>query len=89
VIGLHRRLKAVLAREVEDGMLLLDTESDRIHQLNQTASFIWKTCDEAASSEEIAALLAKQFDIDEAVAARDVIEMLSKLRSLNLIVDGN
>ena len=86
--GLRRRRKAVLAREVEDGMLLLDTESERIHQLNQTASFIWKTCDEVDSSEEIAALLAKQFDIDEGVAARDVIEMLSKLRSLNLIVDG-
>jgi hypothetical protein len=62
---LRRRLKAVMAREVDDGVLLLDTESDRIHQLNQTASFIWSRCDEVASAEEIAVLLAKEFGIDE------------------------
>ena len=85
---LRKRLKAVMAREMADGVLLLDTESDQIHQLNQTASFIWSRCDEVASAEEIGALLAKEFGIGEDVAVRDVLEMLSRLRALNLIVEA-
>ena len=77
-----------MAREVDDGVLLLDTESDQIHQLNQTASFIWSRCDEVASAEEIAALLAREFGIDVDVATRDVLEMLSRLQALNLVVEA-
>jgi hypothetical protein len=77
-----------MTREVDDGVLILDTESAQIHQLNPTASFIWSRCDEVDSAEEIATLLTKQFDIDEGVAARDVIEILGKLQSLNLVVEG-
>jgi hypothetical protein len=36
----------------------------------------------------MAALLAKEFSIDEDVAARDVLEMLSRLRALNLVVEA-
>jgi PqqD family protein of HPr-rel-A system len=77
-----------MTREVDDGVLILDTESAEIHQLNSTASFIWSRCDEVASAEEIAALLAKEFSIDEDVAARDVLEILSRLRALNLVVEA-
>jgi hypothetical protein len=85
---LRRRLQAVMTREVDDGVLLLDTESQQIHQLNQTASFIWSRCDEAASAEEIAALVAKEFSIDEAAARIDVLAILSQLRALNLVVEA-
>jgi hypothetical protein len=77
-----------MAREVDDGVLLLDTESDQIHQLNHTASFIWSRCDEVASAEEIAALLAREFGVDVDVATRDVLEMLSRLQALNLVVEA-
>jgi len=76
-----------MVREVDDGVLLLDTESDQIHQLNHTASFIWSRWDQAKSIEEIAALLAKEFEVDEELAARDVTEMLTRLRALNLVVE--
>jgi hypothetical protein len=75
-----------MVREVDREILLLDTESDQIHQLNQTASFIWRRCDEAASAEEIAALLATEFEVEEDTALKDVVEVLGKLRALNLIL---
>lgn len=85
---LRKRLAAVMVREVDRDILLLDTESDHIHQLNQTASFIWRSCDGASSAEEIAGLLAKEYEVEKHVALKDVIETLSSLRALNLFVDA-
>ena len=36
---------AVISREIDDELLVLDTESNRIHQLNRTAGVIWRLCD--------------------------------------------
>ena len=76
-----------MVRDVDHDVLLLDTESDLIHQLNQTASFIWRKCDEAPSVTEIAELLATEFDVEVHIALRDVVETLSRLKALNLIVE--
>ena len=67
--SLRRRFEGVMVREVDDGVLLLDTESNQIHQLNQTAKFIWNACDEAVSVEQITTLLAEQFNVETNVAA--------------------
>jgi hypothetical protein len=85
--GLQRRLGALIERELEDGVLLLDTESGRIHQLNETAGFIWRRCQGAATPAEIASSMAQEYGVDHAVAARDVEELLAKLKALSLVVD--
>ena len=64
--------------------MLLDAESDQIHQLNSTARFIWQRCDGKQSAEEIADLLASEFAVELRVALKDVIETLGKLQTLNL-----
>jgi coenzyme PQQ synthesis protein D (PqqD) len=84
---LRRRREGILAREVVDDMLLLDTESGEIHQLNETASFIWRNCEEALSIEGLAAVLASAFDVSHDVATRDVAEALRRMRALNLLVE--
>ena len=85
---LRKRLDAVMVREVEPEVLLLDTEADQIHQLNQTASFIWRRCEEVGSAEELAALVAAEFDVGYDLILKDVVETLDRLRALNLIVDA-
>lgn len=85
---IRKKLAGVTIREVDRDLLLLDTETQRIHQLNATASFIWRCCDEAASAEEIAGLLAAEYAVDEHIALRDVAETLRQLRELSLLVDG-
>jgi Coenzyme PQQ synthesis protein D (PqqD) len=83
---LRRRREDVIVRKVGHDVLVLDIESDRIHQLNQTAGFIWQRCEEAPSVGEIASLLAIEFDVGHDEAVKDVLETLSRLRELNLIV---
>jgi hypothetical protein len=85
VTGLRKRLSGFMVRETNGEYLLLDTESDRIHQLNRTASLIWRGCDGAASPEEIAAILAKEFDVAEDKALADVVKTLEKLRSIGAL----
>ena len=82
---LRKRLDALTVREVEDELLLLDTESNRIHQLNRTASQIWRRCD-IASPDSIAAELVREYDVDEEQALSDVVHTLESFRSLNLVV---
>ena len=86
--ALRKRLEGLVVREVDDGTLLLDMAANQIHQLNQTAGFIWSKCDEAASVDEIAASLARRFDVGKDIAMRDVSEILRRFRTLNLIEEA-
>jgi hypothetical protein len=85
---LRKRAESLVAREFGDGILLLDMEAAQIHQLNTTAGFIWRHCDGVASAADIAALLAREYEVEEGAAARDVEMALSELRALNLVVEG-
>jgi hypothetical protein len=84
---LRRRIDGVMIRQVVGDILLLDTESGQIHQLNETAGFIWRRCEDAPSVEGIAELLAMEFEVRQDIALKDVAETLSKLRALNLVVE--
>lgn len=84
--SLRRRESGLAIREVNGEVLVLDTESDKIHQLNRTASFIWHKCGEVESEADIAALLASEFDVEEHIALKDVAETLIRLRALKLIM---
>lgn len=75
----------MVVREVDGEVLVLDTRSNRIHQLNATASLIWRGCREGREPARIASELAVKFDVDEETALRDVHETMSKLRALELL----
>jgi hypothetical protein len=85
---LRKRMSDLIAHEVNGEVLLLDSESQQLHQLNPTASFIWHSCDSVDSPEEMAALLVQEFGIDETTAMNDVLDLLSKLRALRLAEDA-
>ena len=82
-----RRTSGVMVREIEGEVLVLDTEADKIHQLNITASYIWNRCDGSTPINEIAEALAKDFDIGHDEATKDVIDTVAALKKQNLIVE--
>jgi hypothetical protein len=85
---LRKRPGSIFVREVADGLLLLDMEAARIHQLNATAGFIWRQCDGVTSAADIAAAVEKEYEVEQGAAARDVEMALMKLRELDLVVEG-
>jgi len=88
VNAIRPKLTGVTVRPVEDELLLLNTETQRIHQLNPTASLIWRCCGEAASEHEIACLLAAKYAVDEDIALKDVAETLRQFHELGLVVEA-
>jgi Coenzyme PQQ synthesis protein D (PqqD) len=83
----RRRPDGIMARQVVDDILLLDAVSGQIHQLNRTAAFIWRKCEEASSAEGIAELLEAEFDVGHDRAVKDVLDALNRLQRLNLVVE--
>ena len=82
------RRKGLLVREVGGEVLVLDTVADRIHQLNISASIIWRMHDQGTTVEQIARSLASQFDVDETMVQSDVQETLTQFRDLDLIASA-
>lgn len=75
-------------RVVEGEMVVMDKESEQIHQLNQTASFIWQLCDGDHDRKQIAEELAAAFEIDSVTAEADVADTLNKLEEIGLLVSS-
>ena len=84
---LVKRREGLILRRIQHELLLLDMEFNKIHQLNETASFIWDACQQVSDEVEIAKLLAQKYYVEEHVALNDVSVMVGKLRELNLLVD--
>jgi hypothetical protein len=88
VSALRRRLDGVVTCDMDSDLLLLDAETDQIHQLNATATFIWRHVEEAPSPELLAGLLVDAFEVDEQVALRDVFDTLTRFSALKLVEVG-
>lgn len=73
-------------RTVEGEMVVVDPESEKIHQLNETASFIWQRCDGDHDRQQIAEELATAFEVDAETAEQDVAQALEKLEEIGLLV---
>jgi hypothetical protein len=66
-------------------MVVLDRRTERIHQLNTTASFVWDHCDGDRSVGEIADGIMEAFDVDSSTAAQDVAEIVKQFADLGLL----
>ena len=73
-------------REVEGEVVIISPEDSVLHELNETASFIWKLSTGKHTAEEIAGRMAGQFDVDSATALADSCEMLNHLEQKKLLV---
>jgi hypothetical protein len=72
---------------IDGETVILDRRSGRIHQLNETASFIWARCDGQLSMVDIGTHLAEAFDVAPAGAAHDVAATIDLFGELGLL-DG-
>jgi len=81
-----KRRDGLILRKVHQDLLLLDTEFNQIHQLNETARFIWENWEQVPDPVEIARLLAQKFDVEEQVVLNDVSAIVGRLQELNLLV---
>lgn len=75
----------VLREELDDWALLFDPDTGGVIGINPVGVAIWKKLDGTRGIQEIAALLADEFDVGPADLARDVEGFLQDLSGRSLI----
>jgi PqqD family protein of HPr-rel-A system len=73
------------AHEVDDGLVVYQGVSDRVHYLNATAAVVYELCDGKHSEEEIVALVGEAWDLDEP-PRQEVETCLEQLRAEGVVV---
>ncbi len=77
------RKEGLVIQEMPDEVLVFDLETNKAHCLNQTAAFVWKTCDGKNSVAEITKLLGNQSGTN---VPEDLVWLaLDQLKKENLI----
>lgn len=72
-------------REIDGETIILDRHSEKIHQLNVTASYIWNLCDGATSIEDIIKAVAEHFGMPIADIEQEVRRCILQLQDLGLV----
>jgi hypothetical protein len=73
-------------QRVEGESILVDTASERVHQLNEVGTSILDRCDGTRTVRRIVADIIEQYDVPDATATRDATEPLDTMKTLGIVV---
>lgn len=76
-----------VAWRVYDGEAFMISSGNIIHVLNETATDVWMFLEENKTTGEVAAMLAKRYEVDEGTAEKDALELLNDLKNKELVVE--
>lgn len=77
--------KQIVATIFDDGDgVLVDLETKRYYQLNETAMIVWDGLENGSTVADIADQFTSKFEVDQEHAVNSVERILMKFRSLNL-----
>jgi hypothetical protein len=84
--SLHKLKSKFVARNIGNELILVPltanvAQMNEIFTLNETGKFIWENINDNSTVLEIENLMIKTFDIDSAIAKRDIELFLSKLET--------
>lgn len=74
-----RKNERIAWRIIEEEGILVDPDQSEVIHLNEVAALIWKLVDGKRTVAEIVCGVCEEFDVDEAIAERDVREFLDRL----------
>jgi hypothetical protein len=76
-------------REVDGAVVIISPEDSVLHELNETASLVWKEADGTRTAQQIAERLAEEYQVEQATALADTIELVAHLAQKKLLVCGS
>ncbi len=74
-----------LSAEIDGELVIMSVSEGKYVGLNGIATAVWRRLGRPVRVAELCAVLARDYEGDAAVIARDVQEMLTRLRDLGLI----
>jgi len=77
--------KQIVSTVFDDGAgVLVDLETKRYYQLNETAMMVWDGLERGQTAAEIAEKLTSTFEVGQDQAAKSVERILQKFQALDL-----
>ena len=87
--ALWRKNPILAWREIEGKIVIISPNNSVLHELNETASFVWKQLDGRRSGAEIATSLAAEYDVKPEDALGDIETLVEELASRQLLVPAD
>ena len=81
--------KDVTTEPVDEGLLILDKQAEKIHQLNAAAAAVWLELEKTGDTADAASLLVEKFDTTLDTATRDVGHIVESFKQQGLIEEGS
>jgi hypothetical protein len=73
-------------QEIQGQAVVVVPARRELHELDETATFLWSQLARARSLEELVAALCEEFEVDPVVAESDVKEFLQHLEEKGLVL---
>lgn len=77
----------IIAREIEDEMILYNPEEDQVHLLNTTAAAVYDLCDGSNTVKDIIGILRANMPFLAIDIEKDVLQLLSSLSEKGILKD--
>ncbi len=77
--------KHIVAKAIEDQLVLLNDKDGTYYRLNETGAFVWQRLRDGASVDEAARALAERFETSLETAAADTRRLVEQLTADGLI----
>ncbi len=74
-------------QEMEGQALVITPQKSSVHELNDTATFIWKQIDGQTSARSIIENLCEEFDVNEEEAQKDVLALVNEMKEKGLLIE--
>ncbi len=74
-------------QEMDDQILVLLPKKNTVHELNATASFLWKNIDGARTPEDLLNLLMDEFEVAREEASQDLAAFVNEMKTQGLLVE--
>jgi hypothetical protein len=82
----YRRDGRLPFQEIQGQAVVVVPARRELHQLDETATFLWLALAKESTVADLAAALCGEFEVDEATAEQDVREFLASLEEKGLVV---
>jgi hypothetical protein len=79
------RAATVIARDLGEELVLLDTRDEQYYSLDEVGAFIWHQMDGQRTVTDLVAAVAREYDAPEPTIQEDTLEILEHLASAGLI----
>jgi len=73
-------------RVVDNETIIVTKDGKNLHRLNEVSSEIWKVAAGNLTVDEVISHICSEFEVNEGVAKRDVIEFIDKLSHMKLLM---